>query len=588
MLGATAYAEDLSPVALAADATRGLLYVAEYTACRIAVFDASAQRVSRTIVVPDRPSGLALSADGSHLYVTGGGAAGRLWIVETASGAVSGTVAVGHTPIAPVVEPDGKNLYVANRFSTSVSVIDLAKRMEVVRIAAVREPFAATMAGNRLFVANLLPFGASNSGNVAAEVSVIDARTRRAVARVRLPDGSSGVRGIAASPDGQFVYVTHTLGRYQLPTSQIEGGWIQTNALSIIESGKAQLLNTVLLDDINMGAANPWAVMCSSDGRQLVVSHAGTHEVSLIDRAAMHHKLEEAARRKVTDVSTSAAEVKNDMTFLTGIRMRVPLQGNGPRSLAAIGGTIYAGEYFSDSLAVLEPGAGARSVALGVPEPQSVQRRGEMLFYDAQYCLQKWLSCSSCHPGDGRPDGLNWDLMLDGVGNAKNTKSLLLSHQTPPTTATGARPNAEASVRNGYLNIEFADRPDEDASAIDAFLKSLRPEPSPYLVNGGLGAAAVRGKKVFEDTGCGSCHSGPLYTGLGLHRVGSGRGREKDTPFDTPTLIEVWRSAPYFHDGRAATLQELFSAPDNGPVHSLNSRLKKSQLDDLVAFVLSL
>jgi hypothetical protein len=107
-----------------------------------------------------------------------------------------------------------------------------------------------------------------------------------------------------------------------------------------------------------------------------------------------------------------------------------------------------------------------------------------MLFYDAQYCLQKWLSCGSCQPSDGRPDGLNWDLMLDGVGNAMNTKSLLLSHQTPPTTATGARPNAEASVRNGYRNIEFAERPAEGASAIDAFLKSLRPEPSPHLANG--------------------------------------------------------------------------------------------------------
>jgi cytochrome c peroxidase len=253
-----------------------------------------------------------------------------------------------------------------------------------------------------------------------------------------------------------------------------------------------------------------------------------------------------------------------------------------------LGEAIYAGEYFSDSLAVLEPGAEARSVALGMKGTQSVERRGEMLFYDAQYCLQKWLSCSSCHPGDGRPDGLNWDLMLDDVGNAKNTKSLLLSHRTPPTTATGARPNAEASVRNGYRNIEYADRPDEDASAIDAFLKAQRPEPSPHLVNGALSAAAVRGKKVFEGTGCGSCHSGPLYTGLGQHRVGSGRGREKDTSFDTPTLIEVWRSGPYFHDGRAATLQNLFGAPDNGPTHSLKSKLSKQQLEDLIAFVLSL
>ncbi len=292
VLWAPAWAEDLSPVALAADDAHHLLYIAEHTAGRIAVFDAAAQRVSKTIAVPGRPSGVALSADGARLYVTGGGAAGKVWIVETASGAVSGTVAVGHTPMAPVLARDGKTLYVANRFSTSVSVIDIAKRTEVTRVPAVREPFAAALAGERLFVANMLPFGAANSGDVAAEVSVIDTRTNRPLARVRLPDGSSGVRGIAASTDGRFVYVTHVLGRYQLPTSQIERGWIQTNAVSVIETAKPQLLNTVLLDDINMGAANPWGVLCTADGKQLVIAHAGTHELSVIDRPALHRKLE--------------------------------------------------------------------------------------------------------------------------------------------------------------------------------------------------------------------------------------------------------------------------------------------------------
>jgi cytochrome c peroxidase len=211
-----------------------------------------------------------------------------------------------------------------------------------------------------------------------------------------------------------------------------------------------------------------------------------------------------------------------------------------------------------------------------------------MFFHDAQYCYQKWLSCSSCHPGGARPDGLNWDLMLDGVGNAKNTKSLLLAHQTPPTTATGARPNAEASVRAGYTNIQFAGRPEEDIVPVDAYLKSLRPLPSPYLENGQLSAAAVRGKRIFERNGCPGCHSGPLYTDLRLHRVGTGRGREKDTAFDTPTLIEVWRTAPYLHDGRAATLQDVFTAPGRLPPHGLASRLKPAEIQDLVAFISSL
>jgi hypothetical protein len=86
----------------------------------------------------------------------------------------------------------------------------------------------------------------------------------------------------------------------------------------------------------------------------------------------------------------------------------------------------------------------------------------------------------SCHPDGGRPDGLNWDLILDGVGNAKNTKSLLLAHQTPPTTITGTRANAEVSVRSEFLHIEFSSVLETDAVAVDAYLKSLEPAHSPF------------------------------------------------------------------------------------------------------------
>jgi hypothetical protein len=58
----------------------------------------------------------------------------------------------------------------------------------------------------------------------------------------------------------------------------------------------------------------------------------------------------------------------------------------------------------------------------------------------------------SCHP-DGRSDRLNWDLLNDGVGNPKNTNSMLLAHQTPPAMSEGVRLTAEAAVRSGYATI---------------------------------------------------------------------------------------------------------------------------------------
>jgi len=270
---------------------------------------------------------------------------------------------------------------------------------------------------------------------------------------------------------------------------------------------------------------------------------------------------------------------------------RVKLPGKGPRGLVAAGSTVYVAEYFSDTVAAVEPQAAAapaRSFPLG-PAPRLTQRRrGELLFHDATICYQQWQSCASCHP-DGRADGLNWDLLNDGVGNPKNTKSMLLSHQTPPAMAEGVRMSAEEAVRSGIRNVLFSDRPEEEAAAMDVYLQSLRPVPSPYLVDGRLSRAAERGRKLFESrrVGCSRCHPAPHYTDLRSHNVGSRSRSEYTERFDTPTLIEVWRTAPYLHDGRYTTIKELLVEGRHGLGRD-DSELSQREMDDLVEFVVSL
>jgi len=63
---------------------------------------------------------------------------------------------------------------------------------------------------------------------------------------------------------------------------------------------------------------------------------------------------------------------------------------------------------------------------------------------------------------------------------------------------------------------------------------------------------------------------------------------EKDSRFDTPTLIEVWRTAPYLYDGRAHTMKDVFKECNTGDRHGTTSTLTNEELDDLAAFVLSL
>ncbi len=555
------------------------LYVPEPATNRIAVFDVATEKVTRRIEVGAVPNGIARSADGATLYVTIGSLAGEVLVIDAASGKITARVAVGHTPMAPVLDRTRKTLYVLNRFNNDVSVIDLATRRETARIAVVREPVAAAITPDAatLVVANLLPDGPSTADVVAAKVSLIDLKTRT-VRNVQLLNGSTGVRGVAVSPDGAFAYVTHTLGRYQLPTTQLERGWMNTNALSVLDVRAGRALNTVLLDDPTLGAANPWGVACTADGKYVVVAHAGTHELSVIDRAALHEKL-----RGTPDPNA----VPGDLSFLTGLRRRIKLEGRGPRDVMVAAGKAYAIEYFSNTLAAIELNGRVRSIALGPHIPMTIQRKGEMLFNDASLCFEQWQSCASCHP-DARADGLNWDLLNDGIGNPKNTRSMLLAHKTPPSMSLGVREDAAYAVRSGIKSIQFAQRPEEDAAAIDEYLKGLQPAPSPHLTRQGkLSPSAVRGQAIFKSAGCASCHFGPGLTSKKTYDVGTAAGIDKGLPIDTPTLVEVWRTAPYLYDGRSTTMMDVLTRDNPRDAHGKTQGLSQQALRDLLEYVMS-
>jgi cytochrome c peroxidase len=253
---------------------------------------------------------------------------------------------------------------------------------------------------------------------------------------------------------------------------------------------------------------------------------------------------------------------------------------------------VYIAEYFTDSIGVVDIEASAqravKSIPLGKRKSATFVRKGEVLFNDASLSYQKWNSCTSCHTGDGRASALNWDLLNDGVANPKNIRSLLLSHKTPPAMITGVRENAEVAVRSGIRYIQFASTTERKAQAIDAYLKSLKPIASPYLVNGKLSKAAMNGEKLFGKAGCGLCHSKPLYTNMSKYDIGTSTEQDDNKEFDTPTLIEVWRTSPYLHDGRAVTIQEVLTKFNKDDRHGRTSELTDEQIKELAEFVMSL
>ena len=597
----------LSPVALRASPDGQTLYIAQRTADRVAVFNVNSEKVTSLIKISGAPTDLALSENGAQLFVTviQNDLTGSIAVIDTKKSKVTKTIDAGHAVCGPSLSADGKTLYVCNRFDDDVSIISTGAGKEVARVPVVREPIASALTpnGRRLIVANHLPDGRADVAVMTSMVSIIDTKSKKVVAEIALPNGSQGLRSVAISSDGKLAYVSHILSRFHMPTTQLERGWMNTNALSVIDVTKGKLVNTVLLDSVDRGAANPWGVALTEDGKQLVVAHAGTHEISVIDAPAMLAKLDrlanpdksaDAPKPSYSQVSRTPEDVPNDLSFLVDVRRRIPLTGNGPRGIAVIGSMVYAGEYFSDTLSLVdinpEVRPRAKSLAIGPTKKMDDARKGERYFNDAAFCFQGWQSCGSCHP-DTRADALNWDLLNDGMGNPKNTKSLLLAHKTAPSMWTGVRADAPVGVRAGIRFIQFAVRPEEDAAAIDAYLEGLAPDPSPFLVNGKLTKAAERGKKLFEDgeVGCAHCHSGKYFTDREMYDVGTHGELDQDHyEFDTPHLNEVWRTAPYLHDGRSVTLRDVLKTDNHDDSHGTTSHLTEKQIDDLIEYLKAL
>jgi YVTN family beta-propeller protein len=592
--------EPLSPTALAVSPDGKVLYVACATANRVVCFDASNQTVLNSIPMPEPPMGLTLSSNGAELFVACAAPESKVCVVDTARAAIVKTITAGHTTMDPVLAPDGKTLYVCNRFNNDIGVIDLAAGKEVKRIAVQREPFAGAITpdGKFLLVANHLPGGRADSNYVAARVSVIDLAAGRVVKEVPLPNGSSSLKSIRVSPDGKYAAVIHIASRFLQPTTNIFMGEINGNGLSIIDLGRMEFFGAVLLDDPDKGAANPWGLAWSADGRTLVVTLAGAHAVHVINFPELLEQLSHHFRKSGTVQETNPAQLSavlgSKLPFILNSRRHVwlPKTDLGPRAAVVAGRKIYVANYFSDTLAVIDLAARkleAVSLPLGPKPEMSLVRKGEFYFNDAGICLQGWQSCYSCHPGDARADGLNWDLVNDGLGNPKNNKSLLLSPQTPPAMSLAVRATAEAAVRAGIKGTLFSEQPDEVPTAIDAYLASLKPVPSPWLVNGRLSPAAEQGKTVFREAGCRECHPPGLFTDLRSYEVGTRRSFDKPADkFDTPTLVELWRTAPYLHDGSAATMREVVTTHNPGDQHGVTTNLSDEEINDLCEYLLSL
>ena len=248
---------------------------------------------------------------------------------------------------------------------------------------------------------------------------------------------------------------------------------------------------------------------------------------------------------------------------------------------------------------------------------------GKQLFYDARdprLALDSYMSCASCH-NDGGQDGRIWDFtgMGEGLRNtitlrgraatahgflhwSANFDELQDFEDQIRTFSMGTGLMSDADYFVGTRSTPLGDAKSGlsgDLDALAAYVASLdRFDRSPYReADGSLTPEGEAGRQLFQSEGCASCHTPPRFTDSAnavLNDVGTikpssgGRLGGNLDGLDTPTLISLWNTGPYLHDGSAQDVTEAITAHSGislstAQLNSLGAYLE--QLDGVTALI---
>ena len=201
------------------------------------------------------------------------------------------------------------------------------------------------------------------------------------------------------------------------------------------------------------------------------------------------------------------------------------------------------------------------------------QHEGMVLFHSAepQISQRGALACASCHP-DGREDGLSWKIEKSTLQTPLLAGRVVGTH---PYKWDGGDADLKTSLTTTMKRLGGIGLDKSQTEALAAYLEVL---PAPHTPTRPADQVA-RGKKLFDsaEVGCRTCHDGGMYTDQEKHKFSGSTLVEADTP----SLVGLAASAPYFHDGSAATLEALLR--DRGAVHGMaeTAKLSDQQIADL-------
>ena len=560
--------------------------------------DTSGGRLTRVIAVGRRPHSVALDAGCTRAYVSNQDD-GSISVIDLTRGATVATLPAGNGPAGLVLTRDGARLFVANSRGGDISVLQIAEGTEHARLAGGSCPYGAAIApdGAHVMIASQLAQPARAPDPPWSEVTVLDARRARVESRVALPNAHL-LEGITFTPQGDLAILVAVRPRNLIPVLQVERGWMMTNGLAVLDVATGRVAQ-LTLDEPDNFFADPSDVAVTPDGRQLFVSHGGVDIVSVVDLTAVRGLLRDATE----------AELKA-LPDRLGASQRYVVKriqtGSNPRGVAvsADGRFVYVAERLDDRIGVIDVARLERTAAIDLegPRHETLVRRGEKLFNSADFTMQRQFSCRSCHP-ENHMDRLQYDFEGDGLGrNIVDNRTLLGLRGTAPFKWNGRNTSLymQCGIRFARFLMRSEPFPMEDLNALVAFLDSLPPQRNEQRPVGGPTSAQERGREIFERVAkrdgadipvanrCVTCHPAPLYTDLSVRDVGSGSATDNSGVFDTPGLENLRLSAPYLHDGKALSLEEIWTLYSPDDTHGVTSDLGKDGLNDLIEYLRSL
>lgn len=530
---------------LVVDRDADLAYVVDRARDRIVVASVGGKKLAkkRTFSTMAEPYGIALTPDKKTLLVTSV-ADRQLTAYDAATGKQSWTLEVGNEPRGVSIDPEGKLAMVGLLTTGTAARVNL-ETGDIEHIPL----HSGKGESNNQFGFN------GNSGSVPSGVvdSLGKPKAGRGFARNAFTTAFIG-NDMSVVPN-QLSIPHQAEGSENVGT--YGGGFTPPIAhrITVIgPKGAAELAN------VQIGLHQPRAVAYDAKTDRLFVTGFGSDDLMVIG-----------------DVSQASIHLSYETTLNnTG-------QACGPTGIALDDdgrALVYCSLSRTLAIAVENEAGGVKLTASGELAKSKLDKdvlAGRALFRQGNNTMLSAngaLACESCHP-EGRTDGLSWRIQGKVLQTPLLAGRVLGTH---PFKWDGKDPTLQDSLKNTVIRLGGGNLSEDQNRQLRAFLESLDKPRRPSIKSK---KAVARGKKLFSsaELGCATCHSGKSFTD------GQQYGLSEEIESDTPSLLGVAHTAPYYHDGSAATLEALLR--ETGTIHGMGKvdQLTDNDVNDLVAYL---